>query len=69
MNVGKAKSVEVKNQKLQATRDYKKKTIYPGTSPHPMTIGIDNCLQFWEHQSQKHGFLTIHSIEATVTSM
>lgn len=60
MGVGKARSVETKKkQELQVTRDYKQKTICPGTSPPHMTIGIDYCdycLQFWEHQSRKHVF-------------
>lgn len=58
MGVGKAKSVEAKKktQELQVTRDYKQKRICPGTSPPHMTVSIDYCLQFWEHQSRKHVF-------------
>lgn len=57
MGVGKAKSVEAKKpQELQVTRDYKQKRICPGTSPPHMTVSIDYCLQFWEHQSRKYVF-------------
>lgn len=45
-----------KKQELQVTRDYKQKTICPGTSSPHITIDIDYCLQFWEHQSGKHVF-------------